>query len=36
MGLKTFVRNVAKRVMYPNRYSSDAYIGYLNRGGGQK
>ena len=35
MGLKTFVRNMAKRVMYPNRYSSDAYIGYLNRGGAE-
>lgn len=31
MKIKTFI----KKLIYPNKYSSEAYIAYLRQGGGQ-
>lgn len=35
MKLKMWVKKTIKKVMQPNRYSSDAYVSYLKRGGGR-
>ena len=33
MKLKVWVKKTIKKVVRPNRYSSEAYVSYLKRGG---